>query len=111
MRTKALLTASFALATSLLWADAGPTDPQIAAIVVAANQADIDAGNLAKSRSSNAGVKEYAQRMVTDHTGVNKAAVDLVSKLKVTPESNPTSQTLSKGGEDNVAGLKKLSGA
>jgi putative membrane protein len=112
MKKIALLTALIGLGSSALWAaDAGPTDPQIAAIVVAANQADIDAGNLAKSKSTNASVKEFAQRMITDHTGVNKAAVDLVTKLKVTPESNPTSQSLAKGGEDNVAALKKLSGA
>ena len=112
MKKIAVLTALIGFASPALWAaDAGPTDPQIAAIVVAANQADIDAGNLAKTQSTNASVKEFAQRMVTDHTGVNKAAVDLVTKLKVTPESNPTSQSLAKGGEDNVAALKKLSGA
>jgi putative membrane protein len=49
--------------------------------------------------------------MVTDHTGVNKSAVDLVTKLKVTPEDNPTSQSLKAGGEKNVAALKKLKGA
>jgi putative membrane protein len=90
---------------------AGPTDPQIAAIVVAANQVDIDAGNLAKSTSTTPAVKEFAQRMITDHSGVNKSAVELVTKLKVTPESNPTSQSLTKGGEDNIAALKKLKGA
>ena len=49
--------------------------------------------------------------MVTDHTGVNKQAVDLVTKLKVTPEDNPTSQSLKSGGEKNVATLKTLKGA
>ena len=87
------------------------TDPQIASIVVTANQVDIDAGNLAKEKSTNAEVKKFAQTMVTDHTGVNKSAVDLVTKLKVTPEDNPTSQALKGGGEKNVANLKTLSGA
>jgi putative membrane protein len=49
--------------------------------------------------------------MVTDHTGVNKQATELVKKLKVTPEDNPTSQALKKGGEDNVKNLKGLKGA
>jgi putative membrane protein len=48
--------------------------------------------------------------MVTDHTGVNKAATDLVTKLKVKPEDNPTAQSLKKGGQDNVAKLKTLKG-
>jgi len=89
----------------------GPTDAQIASIVVTANQVDIDAGKLAQTKTSNADVKSFATLMVTDHTGVNKQAVDLVTKLKVTPEDNPTSQALKKGGEENVANLKKLSGA
>ena len=60
-------------------------DAQIASIVVTANQVDIDAGKLAKSRSTNKEVKAFAQLMITDHTGVNKSATDLVTKLKVTP--------------------------
>src|SRR3569833_3456216 len=53
------------------------TDPQIAAIVVAANQVDIDAGNLAIKKTKNAEVKKFAQLMGTDHTAVNKGAVEL----------------------------------
>lgn len=87
-----------------------PTDPQIAAIVVTANQVDIDAGKLAASKSSNPEVKKFGQQMVTDHTGVNKQAKELVAKLKVTPEDNPTAQSLKKGGEENLAHLKTLSG-
>ena len=63
----------------------GPNDAQIAAIVVTANQVDIDAGKLAESKSTNKEVKAFGKQMVTDHTGVNKAATDLVTKLKVKP--------------------------
>src|SRR3569832_2172335 len=48
--------------------------------------------------------------MITDHTAVNKQAGDLVRKLKVKPESNPTSESLKKGGDENIAKLKKLKG-
>jgi putative membrane protein len=89
----------------------GPTDPQIASIVVTANQVDIDAGKLAKSMGANADVKAFANQMVTDHTGVNKQATELVTKLGVTPEDNPTSQSLKSGGDKNVADLKALKGA
>ena len=65
-----------------------PNDAQIAAIVVTANQVDIDAGKLAASRSHTKDVKEFAKRMIVDHTGVNKSAVELVTKLKVTPQDN-----------------------
>jgi putative membrane protein len=90
---------------------AGPTDPQIAAIVVTANQVDIDAGKLALDKAKSPDVKSFAQLMITDHSGVNKSASELVAKLHVTPESNATSQALQKGGDDNLAALKKLSGA
>jgi putative membrane protein len=89
----------------------GVTDAQIASIVVTANQVDIDAGKLAKSRSKNEAVKAFAQLMITDHIGVNKSAVDLAGKLKVTPEDNPTTQSLKAGGDKNLAHLKTLSGA
>ncbi len=91
-------------------APAGPSDPQIAAIVVTANTVDIDAGKLAKHKSKNKEVKKFAQQMITDHTAVNKSAVDLVKKLKVTPEENDTSRSLKKGGGDNMVNLKHLKG-
>ncbi len=100
------------LVTAAAWAQgSGPTDPQIAAIVVTANQVDIDAGKLAKAKAHEKEVKAFAQQMITDHTGVNKAAKELVAKLHLTPESNATSDSLKQGGAQNVAALKKLSGA
>src|SRR5690349_18860093 len=79
-----------------------PNDAQIAAIVVTANQVDIDAGTLAESKASNPEVKAFGKQMVTDHTGVNKQATDLVTKLGVKPEDNPTAESLKSGGEDNL---------
>jgi putative membrane protein len=104
------------LALPLVAAQAGqsaaaPTDPEIAAIVVAANQVDIDAGKLAKSKAQSAEVRALAERMVIDHTGVNEQASALVGKLKVTPKANATSEGLSKGGDENLAKLRGLSGA
>ena len=89
----------------------GVNDAQIASIVVTANQVDIDAGKLAASRSTNGDVKGFARLMVTDHTGVNKSATDLAARLKVTPQDNPTSQSLKSDGDKNLAHLKTLSGA
>ena len=85
-------------------------DAQIASIVVTANQVDIDAGKLASTMAKRPEVKQFGALMVTDHTGVNKAAVDLVTKLKVTPEDNPTSQSLKSAGAENVSHLKTLKG-
>jgi putative membrane protein len=109
MRIRPILVA-FAAAPLLALAQQGPTDPQIAAIVVTANQVDVDAGKLAKAHTHNKEVKAFAQQMITDHTAVNKQAGELVKKLGVKPESNATSDALKKGGDENMAALKKLKG-
>jgi len=103
---------ALAFGATAAWAQgAGPSDAQIAAIVVTANQVDIDAGKLAKSKAQSPEVKEFAQRMITDHGGVNKSATELVQKLHVTPEPSATSANLKQGGDENLAKLKTLSGA
>ena len=89
----------------------GPSDPQIAGIVVTANQIDIDAGKLAKSRSKNKEIQAFADQMITDHTAVNKQAVALANKLKVKPEDSDTSKSLKEGAQKNTANLQKLKGA
>jgi putative membrane protein len=86
------------------------TDPQIAAIVVVANQVDIDAGKLALEKSKNAEIKKFAERMITDHGAVLKAAGDLVAKLGVTPEETEASKQLAAGGAETRAKLQALDG-
>jgi len=112
MKPLHLATAALAVALApVLALAAGPDDAQIAAIVVTANQVDIDAGDYAQAHASADDVKAFARQMVADHTAVNKSATDLAGKLHLTPEDNPTAQSLKKGGDDNVAHLKTLSGA
>ena len=89
----------------------GPTDPQIAAIVVAANQVDIDAARLVPRHGRDVQVKAFARQMITDHSAVNAAAVKLVTRLHVTPEANATSKQLTDGGAANRKALAPLRGA
>ena len=105
------LAASLFLVTASARDKGGPSDPQIAGIVVAADQIDIDAGKLAKSRTQNKQVSEFAQLMITDHTAVNKQASALVKKLGVKPEESATSESLKSAAGKNVANLKTLKGA
>jgi putative membrane protein len=86
---------------------AKPTDPQIAHIAYTADQLDIEAGKLALDKSKNQDVRAFAQRMIGDHSSVNDQALALVKKLNVTPEDNPTSQSLTKTQD---AERKKLAG-
>ena len=90
----------------------GPTtDPQIAHIAYTADQLDIEAGKQALDKSKNQDVRAFAQRMVSDHTAVNDQALALVKKLNVTPEDNPTSQSLSQAADDERRKLAGLDGA
>jgi putative membrane protein len=49
--------------------------------------------------------------MVRDHTAVNEQALALVKKLKVTPEDNDTSRSLTKQAAAKLTELAKLKGA
>jgi putative membrane protein len=87
------------------------TDPQIAHIAYTAGEIDIKAARQAIDKASNKEVKQFAQDMVRDHEAVNKQALELVKKLKVTPEDNDTSKALSKQASEKLAELGKLKGA
>jgi putative membrane protein len=90
---------------------AKPTDPQIAHIAYTAGVIDVAAAKQALTKSGNKEVKAFAEDMVRDHEAVNKQALALVKKLKVKPEDNDTSRTLSKNAADKRAELAKLKGA
>ena len=68
------------------------------------------AGKIALNRSDNQKVKEFAQRMVTDHKSVLDSAVKLVTRLGVTPQNNELVSLLAKQSTDHEAKLRKLSG-
>ena len=72
--------------------------PSVAHIAYTAGEIDIEAAKQALAKSRNKEVRAFAQQMVRDHTAVNKQALALVKKLKVTPEDNDTSRSLLKAG-------------
>ncbi|HEY0852096.1 MAG TPA: DUF4142 domain-containing protein [Bradyrhizobium sp.] len=111
VRLSAAIAAVCLVSSAALAQAAKPTDPQIAHIAYTAGVLDINAAKQALTKASNKEVKAFAQDMVRDHEAVNKQALDLVKKLKVTPEDNDTSKTLSKQAADKLAELKKLKGA
>jgi putative membrane protein len=91
-------------------AAAGPSDPQIVGIVLAADQIDIDYGTIALGKSNDKTVREFAQRMVTDHSAVQKNVIALAEKLEVKAEDSPTSEGLKKDAADVTVKLKSLKG-
>jgi len=111
VRLTAAIAALSLLSSAAMAQAAKPTDPQIAHIAYTAGAIDIDAAKQALGKASTKEVKAFAQDMVRDHEVVNKQALDLVKKLKVTPEDNDTSKALSKQAADKLAELNKLKGA
>lgn len=87
----------------------GPSDAQIAGIVVTANAVDVEAGKIGE-KSKNPEVQKFAKQMVIDHTAVNKQASELASKLKLTPADSDVSKSLKDGGKKNADHLKSLKG-
>lgn len=87
------------------------TDPEIASVAVVANQIDIDYAKIAEKKSKNKEVIQFAQTMAKDHQSVIDQAVALVTKLGVTPQDNPTSQSLKDAAAKTTDSLNSKSGA
>jgi putative membrane protein len=103
------IAATLSLAAGAACAQA-PNDAQIAHIAYTAGNVDIAAGKQALAISHDKAVRDFATEMVRDHTAVNDQALALVKKLGVTPQDNPTSQGLAKGGADKLKELGALKG-
>jgi putative membrane protein len=86
------------------------SDPEIASIAVTANQVDINAGELAKTKSKNKEVINFANTMINDHKAVIAQAVALVTKLNVTPKDNAVSKKLLADAEKTNKMLRAKSG-
>jgi putative membrane protein len=68
-------------------------DRDIAAIFLAANNTDVSYAQvaLAPGRTTNTEIVTFANRMLSDHGGLNKAALDLYSASGITPRDNSIS--------------------
>jgi putative membrane protein len=87
-----------------------PTDPQIVGIVETADQIDINYAKLALAKAKDKQVKDFAQQMITDHSAVQKAVVDLAAKLHVTPADSQTSDSLKTQAQQTTQKLRGLKG-
>jgi len=59
---------------------------------------EVELGKLAQSRAADTSVKQFAQRMVTDHGKANKELTSLAKSKGITlPSSHPTTTTASSG--------------
>jgi putative membrane protein len=87
----AFVAASSACASMWHRGPAAPSDANIAAIILAANNTDISYARLAPNRAQSQAIKDFAARMTTDHARVNETLMDVLNKINLTPEENTTS--------------------
>jgi putative membrane protein len=73
---------SMALGLASVHAMAASSDDFVDA-ATEAGIAEVVTGNLAKEKSQNADIKEFAQQMVTDHTQANQKLGDIARKLDI----------------------------
>ena len=82
----------------------------VAGIVRTANQGEIDSGNAASPKATNAEVKAFAQMMVSDHTAALRAANDVFARHAITPADNDTTRQLQSGTQQTISALNTYSG-
>ena len=83
---------------------------EIAAIVAAANEGEIQQGNAASSRATSSDVRAFAQMMVTDHTNALNTARDTFNRTAITPMDDDISNTLRSNSQTTVTNLGTYSG-
>ena len=111
MRPIYLLPLIFATSLQAQTAQPDLSDPEVAHVAVTANSIDIDLGKLARARSGNEAVRQFAFAMISDHTAVNQQAGALAARLGVTPRDNAVSQSLTAGAAAAKKAIEGLSGA
>ncbi|MGF6297511.1 putative membrane protein [Paraburkholderia sp. WC7.3g] len=104
-RKAAALVLLAALSLCMYDVHAQHTDQQIAAILMVANRAEIEAGNLALSRSQRRSIQNFAGQMIAEHRDLDQSAVELTQRLMLYPENSRMSEAFRNEGDDNLARL------
>jgi len=86
------------------------TDPQIAMVMRVANLAEVREGEVAREKSGNATVREFATMMVTEHTSQNNKAESELARVDVNSEDTPMSRQMDAESGAATERLRGLSG-
>lgn len=88
-----------------------PSDAEIIGILGAANHGEIQSAQEAARKSAHPEIKQFAERMLKEHTEMNKESTALASKLGLKKEQSTTSKMLTKKAQADLKKLKELNGA
>lgn len=87
------------------------SDADVSAIFANANTEEIQAANLALTRSNTPAVREFAQRMITDHTRANQRLETIMRNRNMQPRSNTVTQQQQARTSQAMQSLQQLHGA
>lgn len=85
------------------------SDAEVASVAVVANQIDIAYSQVAKEKSKNSEILNFAETMANDHKAVIEQASALVKKLGLTPQDNEVSKKLLADAEKTKKNLRSKS--
>jgi len=111
------LLVSLLFATSLVFADSSTTqtqapnnsvDQEIVATVVAVNNNEIGAADIALKKASDKKVKKYAKKMKKEHSKNLEKVMALSKKLQITPQDTDKVNSLKQAGQQEAKDLNAL---
>lgn len=86
------------------------TDAKIAAVASVSNQSEIQPSQLALQKTQNAQVRQFAQRMIDEHTRFEQQMQQMLQQKNVTPEHNAFSYQLQQNLQPMMRELQGASG-
>ena len=86
------------------------SDASIAAVASASNQDEINSSRVALEKGENAQVKQYAQRMVDDHTRMEQQMQQMLQQKGLAPQDNAQSLQMKQAARAALTRLQGLSG-
>jgi len=87
------------------------TDGQIAQIVLNANSGEIDQATVAEKNGANGEARDFAKKMIADHSNNKSEVQALVTKLNLSPAESDISKKLADDSKATVDKLNQLKGA
>jgi putative membrane protein len=89
----------------------GLTHAEVAGVVAAANEGQLELARLATTRAANADVRQFAQQMLDDHTQGQTTTSQLLTRLNVTPVESDWSRRLRENNRQTLEALRSWEGA
>lgn len=92
-------------------AKGAPADAMVSATVMAANDAEIQAGKLAQAKATNTDVRSFAQHMIDEHSKNDRQAAAVDKSIAVTPKPNDDVAKMKADAKQKIEALAQKSGA